>query len=377
MVALILHIGSHKTATTSLQHFCTKNTAALQAEGFYYPSPQNSAYTHNYLAANLVFDRMRDTRDYLDKARLYAEKNNLHSVVLSGESFFAMTCFFLDFYDRKRLHDDYFENELFYINAFKDMVADFTEVKIIAYLRPQDSFAGSLYNQLVKATNGTTLRYQDCLDKIKNCFNYKGHMDLWAKAFGQKNVQVFNFDTCKSDILRHFCDNALNSKCYKHATNKEFLANTRLNRDVLEAKRIFNYVTPDPALAYVSMRVFKALDNNYPDEKGWQIFTPLSFQVNFFSQFDTGNKQMAKAYQHFEIATLKVKEEPTYTGLTDERRDQILEEARQGILSLTHRTEIGLRRSIHLLLKLAPITSTPVKHLRKLVYNLRLRFKGW
>ena len=377
MVALILHIGSHKTATTSLQHFCTKNTAALQAEGFYYPSPQNSAYTHNYLAANLVFDRMRDTRDYLDKARLYAEKNNLHSVVLSGESFFAMTCFFLDFYDRKRLHDDYFENELFYINAFKDMVADFTEVKIIAYLRPQDSFAGSLYNQLVKATNGTTLRYQDCLDKIKNCFNYKGHIDLWAKAFGKKNVQVFNFDACKSDILRHFCDNALNSKCYKRATNKEFLANTRLNRDVLEAKRIFNYVTPDPALAYVSMRVFKALDNNYPDEKGWQIFAPMTAQETFFSAFKKGNSALAKTFSHKAIPTLKSKGAPTYPGLSDEKRAEIFARAMTGLRTPHHRCEIGARRFVNYIQNASPAFKTPLQVLRKWIYSLRLHIKGW
>src|SRR5690606_40699353 len=34
---IVLHIGTEKTGTSSIQHFLSKNRAALAAEGFVYP----------------------------------------------------------------------------------------------------------------------------------------------------------------------------------------------------------------------------------------------------------------------------------------------------------------------------------------------------
>lgn len=377
MVDLILHIGSHKTATTSLQHFCVKNAELLAEHGFYYPSPTNSAYTHNNLAANIVFDRVQATARYLRNIAEDASSAGQQTVVLSGESFFAMTCFFLDFYDRKRPHKDYFKTEDMLINQLKDMCSHFDTVKIVCYLRPQESFAGSLYNQLVKATNGTYLPYDACLEKIKHCFDYKGHLDLWAKAFGKKNLYVFNFEDHKDNILKHFCDKLLTPQCYRAARHKDFLSNTRLNRDVLEAKRIFNYTTPDPALAYVSARVFKNLNESYPDKKGWQIFAPVSAQETFFSAFKKGNSALAKTFAHMEIPTLKSKGDPTYPGLSDEKRDEILARALKGLRTPHHRFEIGARRFINNIQNASPVLKTPLQVLRKWIYSLRLHIKGW
>jgi hypothetical protein len=86
---LILHIGTHKTASTSLQHFFTLNRGVLCNSGIHYPSNSNSAYVSNFLATDIIFDRGSNVRAVLDKAMRNANKLNCHTVLISAKSFYA------------------------------------------------------------------------------------------------------------------------------------------------------------------------------------------------------------------------------------------------------------------------------------------------
>lgn len=90
---LLLHIGTHKTATTSLQHFFALNRALLRSYGFYYPENDDSAYAFNFLASRVAFGKSSEAAAFLASAREKAKDSGCQSVLISGESFYAMTGF--------------------------------------------------------------------------------------------------------------------------------------------------------------------------------------------------------------------------------------------------------------------------------------------
>jgi len=61
MKELHLHIGRHKTGSSTLQHFLSINAEALRSDGFYYP--KNPAYfwqgehSHSFLAHSFKTER--------------------------------------------------------------------------------------------------------------------------------------------------------------------------------------------------------------------------------------------------------------------------------------------------------------------------------
>ncbi len=84
---VILHIGTHKTGTTTLQHFLTANKEALAERGFCYSPelmPQNKTQ-HSEIA--LLFKRgmVKDAADLLKG--LLEPRGEIHTAILSGEEF--------------------------------------------------------------------------------------------------------------------------------------------------------------------------------------------------------------------------------------------------------------------------------------------------
>jgi hypothetical protein len=87
---IIVHVGPHKTATTSLQHFLYDNRAALLGCGVCYPviSPDvPNKISHNDLAASMIAGDDAKTSTFLDAIEEAGLSS--HHVVLSGEDFSA------------------------------------------------------------------------------------------------------------------------------------------------------------------------------------------------------------------------------------------------------------------------------------------------
>ncbi len=291
---LILHIGTHKTATTSLQHFFALNRQRLITQGFFYPDNQDSAYVFNFLASRIAFGKQQEAADFLAKARQQAEQANCHTVLISGESFYAMTAFFFDLQKRGRT-EDYWTHEERLVQAVKKCCAGFEDVRIVCIFRPQDELAGSLYNQMVKNTFGISESYAEFLGETRPLYDYERHIALWEAVFGKDHMVLKNFLSIRHDVIRDFCQSFLNEVCFERAEVKELEANTRLNRDVLEVKRLYNATKPDPALAFVSARIFRGINDLFPDQKGYQIFTGPEAQKAYFISYQDGNDHLCQS----------------------------------------------------------------------------------
>ena len=374
---LLLHIGSHKTASTSLQHFCALNRPALKTRGFFYPRSRDSAYVFNDLASAIAFGRQAETAQFLKQARTQAQALKSDTVVISAESFYAMTAFFVDIQGHARNVQDYWKNERLLIGTLKEGCEGFDEVRIACYLRPQDDLASSLYNQFVKNVVGTERSYESFIDGIKPVFDYDRHISLWEEVFGMQAVTVRNFTAGGFDIVKDFCEHFLDPECHEQAVRKDHHANTRLTRDVLEVKRIYNRIKPDRPLAFIAARCFREISGQFKDQPGYQVFAPLAARRDFFSLFAAGNEALAARQNIAALPVITADGEPSYPGLEMETAAEIHLRFRMMMDRPANRIELAARRLANTIMNRVPGGRTMLAPVRALHNHFRLRFAGW
>ncbi|TFL17109.1 hypothetical protein [Jannaschia formosa] len=203
---LVLHVGTHKTATTSVQTFLRRNAPALSKRGLWYPDyrliDRPSHYAHigavNGLAGR---DRNIDpatARRFFEAVRDRAAKRPL--TVISAESFWRH----LDIPAEAQPPTDpeaYWAARRSWIAGLRDLVGP---ARILVTLRRQDGYAASLYQEHVKAT-----RYRGDFAAFRAehwwHFDYLGQLRAWAEVFPDPLVLGFDALRASGDVAGAFC----------------------------------------------------------------------------------------------------------------------------------------------------------------------------
>lgn len=131
-----LHIGTHKTGTTSLQTFLSENEQSLQLNGIYIPKTgRPSPGTGHHNIAWELNDDPRFSRSFGTLSDLIMELRSLESraVCITSEDF------------------EYLHGRLDSLSRlFSDLSSIGYDITVIVYLRPQGEYIESLYAELVK-----------------------------------------------------------------------------------------------------------------------------------------------------------------------------------------------------------------------------------
>jgi hypothetical protein len=182
---LIVHIGTHKTATSTLQALMERERAALAARGLCYPRtdrppyPQHPKHNSLHLAltagpAAVAAERVILMREF-DAARA-------HTLVLSAEGLSTLPA------------------EA--VTGMRAFAEDF-DIEIVCFLRRPDRFLESLWNQRCK--NGREPRHIDGFlsrPRIRAQLDYPAMLDSWA---GVGRVTALGFETaCASGLVQTF-----------------------------------------------------------------------------------------------------------------------------------------------------------------------------
>jgi hypothetical protein len=204
MAKIFIHIGSPKTATSTLQAVLSKNHDVLLKQGVLYPEMLRHGDAHHLLACDLIEKhRNKSMPDfwYGPKARgeawssLLAEIDTLgdkiKTVVLSSELFFAQT------------HDP-----IPLMTDIRRLLCDH-DIYIITYLRRQDQLYSSFYNQDVKGARQWTLSAYEFYNTHQMFQkNYIEILDNWSAVFGKEKIIIRPFDSSQltnGDIVDDFC----------------------------------------------------------------------------------------------------------------------------------------------------------------------------
>ena len=265
---LILHIGRHKTGTSSIQHFLHHNREELKRHGVSYPEPFDAVAAHHGLA--LALSEGRDIEPYLGILRSLQPRD--HTVLLSSEGF-------------QRLSPA----------EANRLTAAFPTTAVV-YLREQFSYAWSAYVQRV--FGGTESRL--FTDSIKSAKYYK-FLSGWSEACGG-NLSVRVYDRKKlveGDVVADFCQHALgldkNLFCPVQTVNES------LGWRAVNFVRRLNEITAQesgiPKLKRQTTRALREVTDKFPALMERPIFD-AAFREQFQSRFMRNNQRVAAQFFH-------------------------------------------------------------------------------
>jgi hypothetical protein len=197
-----LHIGWHKTGTTAIQKMLLRNRSLLRerldmgypAAGLYKASHHFPAWALQQPLRARLLKELGCTaspeamfREMLEES----SRQGLKSIVISSEEFAP-----IHRYDIDRIAKSFAGHR----------------VIVVAYVRRQDDYVESVYNQMVKFWRsrytrdfGTFLEGHLKSDRLE----YDRYFRQWANAFGRDNLQVRIYDRRRfrsQDARLDFCD---------------------------------------------------------------------------------------------------------------------------------------------------------------------------
>lgn len=196
MSELFLHIGSHKTGTTSIQSACSRLPDSVGRSGVKYLDLRPGGMPVVKTSGKFAQFRAEILLDAADQ--VFRPKR--HRYVASDESFFWIS-------------------EPDTVHQFATLLRErFSVVTILCYLRRQDLLAVSHRKQVSHGmpaarfygAQATPLpAYQP---HFQSYFNYAAKLsNIWASAFGKENVQVMSYDAITGsggDVVTDFARRA-------------------------------------------------------------------------------------------------------------------------------------------------------------------------
>jgi hypothetical protein len=190
MRTCIVHIGTHKTGTTSLQLFTAVNRVALESAGLALVMTGRTANFPylNYLLASKLTNEAAATHDAL--ARELREKTVDASLITSEDLSLLFTQ-----PDALRV----------LASAIRD---GGHEPKVLVYLRPQAPYAESMYVERIKQGEFFSMSsfveqiletgaYRPASAPVTLEFLYSRFLEPWIEAFGKENVVIRSYESSR------------------------------------------------------------------------------------------------------------------------------------------------------------------------------------
>ena len=197
MTIINIHIGPHKTGTTTIQRFFFRNRTKFLSNGLLYPAAGifdqsgHSEFAWDFRTNRVLSDELRVVNQMIDELRA----SSCSDFVISSEEF-------SDFSDVE-------------VGRLKDLFSKF-EVRIMFFVRNQVDLIRSQYVEYLKqgitsahpldfvGSGACGMREEFSLEK----FNYQRLANLWGGVFGFDSLRPLVFSRQGTGVLELFLKNA-------------------------------------------------------------------------------------------------------------------------------------------------------------------------
>lgn len=185
---MLLHIGAHKTGTTTLQAFLAANRARLRRAGTFYPDLDiigaGTAKNHHAVAHGIA--------EWRDPALSRARVETFCAKVLSSSKKYACTILSSESFARHEVDGeglDYWGRRDRFVSRVA-AVLDPERVELVYTVRRQDAFATSLYGEKIKT--GTYARSFEgfCAHDAQD-LDFARQLDVWRRYYPRVRVLVY------------------------------------------------------------------------------------------------------------------------------------------------------------------------------------------
>ncbi|MHC4266331.1 MAG: hypothetical protein ACYSUK_10420 [Planctomycetota bacterium] len=295
MKTIYLHIGVHKTASTALQAFLEENQELLGQNNFYVIKALegHKLYScflyHHPWRAFLNAETVRS--QWLESFSKRLENINQDNILISSEFFCVLYKHLIE--KLHRLLSPY-------------------HVKIICYVRRQDLWLESFYQELVKAEPVFAPPFQRWVEMLPPfptmiCNSYSMLKD-WAQTFGKENLTVRPFEKqqlTNNSIFDDFLSllglqltddykmpdsNKLNPSLSKHMI--EFL---RIGKHIPLESRNVQVSAGRPKYIFSELVDLAPKSAKIPKGKGCSFFSPGE-RLKIIRQYEPNNKKIARDF---------------------------------------------------------------------------------
>lgn len=298
-MTIFLHIGAHKTGTTTIQKAARKNEAVLAEKGCLYPAysliGKPGHYAHHHIAhglAGIPKNRIGAKGAKLFLQEVVKQTKNYNCALISAEPMYRH-------YGNNNLASrnpiTYWQERENYISKVKSCFAD-ADVQVVLTVRSQANFALSLYQENVKVRRYSP-EFPAFLEEYWYYFEYLKQIELWEKFFGRVKLLIFEDLVKDGNLVSNFFE-ALNQIDTKSFITPE-KTNESLCPDFLEFKRQMNR-TSFSRINLNSLRQFLVKNS-----QAWikerkittkEIVADSSTLNEFQSRFEHENKILANKY---------------------------------------------------------------------------------
>jgi len=276
---LIIHVGTPKTGTTSLQTYLEKRQRKLRGKGIIYPHNlekiQNpTAPKHQWFEKNLVTTNLESFLENF-KNIISQVKKDTHTIILSSEGIYN---YWWDFPDES-----------------KDILSELSklfDIDVWVWFREPLVFIESYYKQCIRnpqvANNscyGKDLSFAEMLniDWFSQHLNYQGFVSECQILFGKNNVSVFKYE---GDVVQEVIQKLGLATPHDNPTTRE---NKSLNCASIELLRTINHYdikAKDKALLMPHLKEINGILESYAndtliDEESRKRVLKLSSPIKF------------------------------------------------------------------------------------------------
>ncbi len=194
MNTLYLHIGLHKTATTTIQHFLTENDEVLKTKGYTYPKfPIHYPYMGK--DRNGIF-LGTPYHDYDGQRRTDIEKENYKTCMGTIHELFETYPNVI--LSNERLWYDLPKAEGALMQKLLDDASEYGyQIKMIVYVRRQDKFVESFWNEQIKSNIKETRKFEQYKDEYSR-LKFGEFFSRLGDMAGDENLIMRRFE----DVVR-------------------------------------------------------------------------------------------------------------------------------------------------------------------------------
>ena len=312
-----LHIGIHKTGTTTLQKFFVENKAVLLQKGLCYPTEGSYFYkqgeNHSLLAHALKNEYPEMLPDNLafslegcvNDLRADIQKSTAPEILISSEHF--------------SLHSTM--EEVARLKSVFDPIA--SEIHVILYLRRQDHRIESGYSQMVKRgyrVGSFESFIQWMASAPDQSLDYEKKVELFAKVFGGKNLTVRIFEKSQmhpQGLIQDFMNilGMSNLEEFKQVQDENISPSTQ----AIEILRHVNSLYPNVKSRKVFAQLLKNLPANLVDQTRYTLYSE-ALREKTLASYRASNERLARNFFNRPDGRLFHESEktnaPIYPGLT-------------------------------------------------------------
>lgn len=301
MKTLYLHVGTTKTATSSIQRFLEENRTVLEKYGYcfpdslhVYPEANRRRNAHFLIGKvndeNGVEDKQKE-EEYLEEGlqQIRTAFQTYDNVILTDESiWYALS------YSKKSLLRE----------LKKEADKQQYQIKVIVYLRRQDALLISRWNQEVKQ-NFTSAAVMTCEEyvavsekKENKIFYYAKKLDEIADVIGKDHLIVRRFspESWKDRSIIHDFMHEIGLDVTDEFEELKESENLRLDQNTTEIKRILNKNEDftEKEVSYMG-RLLKGVSKGYIKTEKTEMLAKEELQ-QFLGEYAEENNRVAEEY---------------------------------------------------------------------------------